>query len=417
MSNRNRISLTGADKFLLALEPERHLEGKTGPTCKYVIELKGALDIPSFIQQVRANEIAQWLAQFYLKKTQRGKSHWSQHTDKEISFSVFQNSSIEDQLYGCILNNNAAPLFHFDILTSKESTVLIFSWHHLLMDGYGAVLFLKNLTSPLKVQPVISQRFPFNRSRFAQMVKVKRFITRSSSIPFAVPTSVPIDRAIPNYFTIEFTQSETEKIEQNALKAGAKFGLGSYLLACIAQEISKSNSISDASKKLDLWVPVPNDMRKKGDTWPIIGNHLSFVYYRIPARSIADTEATVKAINDQLLYQIKNKLPEANSYLMHYLKRIPATTYRRLIKGRNRTSIASFLFTVAAEHPSNFRQFFDCTITNAYSFPPNTDPPGLVAAVNRFDGRLSIIVQSYEHVMKREELKSLSDALQFKFSN
>jgi len=243
------------------------------------------------------------------------------------------------------------------------------------------------------------------------MVKIKRYITKSSSGKIAIPTITSTQKAIPNHVSVAFSQEETKQVEKNALKSGAKFGLGSYLLACTAQQISESAMTSEPNKTNDLWVPVPHDMRKKGDSWPIIGNHLSFVYYRIPARSISDTEATVKSINEQLLHQIKNKLPEANAYLMHYLKKLPLSTYRLLIKGKNRKSIASFLFTVAAEHPSDFTTFFDCRITNAYSIPPNTDSPGIVVAFNRFEGKLSVVVQSYEHTVKREQLIDLTESI------
>ncbi len=411
MSKRNRISLTGADKFMLALEPEHYLEGTTGHTCKYVLELSGELDIPCFIQQVQENEVAQWLAQFYIHPTKASRNYWSEHFGREISFSIHENASVEDQLYHCTLDKNTAPLFHFDILKSKDTTTLIFSWHHLLMDGYGAVLFLQNLVSPINVQPIVPQRYPFNRKSLAQMIKIKRYITKSSSGKIAVPTITSTQKAVPNHVRTEFSQEETKQIEQNALTSGAKFGLGSYLLACTAQRVYESVLTSEPTKTQDLWVPVPHDMRKKGDSWPIVGNHLSFVYYRIPARSIIDTEVTVKSINEQLLHQIKNKLPEANAYLMHYLKKLPLSTYRRLIKGKNRKSIASFLFTVAAEHPSDFNTFFDCPISNTYSIPPNTDSPGIVVAFNRFEGKLSIVVQSYEHTVKREQLIALTQSI------
>ncbi len=416
MSKRNRISLTGADKFMLALEPEHQFEGTTGNTCKYVLELNGRFHVPNFIQEVRENEVALQLAECYIHPSRGNKNYWSHHFNHQIPFSVFEDCSVEEILFKRQLDKHKGPLFGFDIIVNKENTpdettVIIFSWHHLLMDGYGAVLFLKNLVSPIEVQPIVPKRFRFNLNTLKKMIKVKKYITKSSSGNIATTTSNAEKKVIPHYFNSAFSEEETRKIEQNALKHGAKFGIGSYLLACTAQQIMTTDILPEFTKKHDAWVPVPHDMRKKGDTWPIIGNYLSFVYYRISGNTIDSAETTVRSINEQLLHQIKHNLPEANAHLMHYLKKLPLTIYRRLIKGKNRKSLASFLFTVAAEHPSDFNTFFDCPITNAYSVPPNTNPPGLVVAFNRFEDKISIVVQSYEHAVKREQLADLAHSI------
>ena len=416
MSKRNRISLTGADKFMLALEPEHQLEGTTGNTCKYVLELKGRFHVPNFIQNVRENEVALWLAECYIHPSRGSKKFWSHHFNHQISFSVYEDCLVEEILFKRQLDKHKGPLFGFDIIvnnenTPDETTIIVFSWHHLLMDGYGAVLFLRNLVSPVKVQPIVAKQFRLNWKSLQGMIKVKRYITKSSSGNIATPVSQDVSFAISQYCDISFSKEETQKIEQNALKHGAKFGIGSYLLACTAQQIMTTELLPEFTKKHDAWVPVPHDMRKKGDAWPIIGNHLSFVYYRISGSTIDSTTGTVQSINEQLLHQIKNNLPESNAHLMHYLKKLPLTAYRRLIKGKNRKSLASFLFTVAAEHPSDFNTFFDCPITNAYSIPPNTLPPGLTIAFNRFDDKISIVVQSYEHAIKREQLVDLAQSI------
>jgi hypothetical protein len=112
-----------------------------------------------------------------------------------------------------------------------------------------------------------------------------------------------------------------------------------------------------------------------------------------------------------MTHQIKEQIPSAYSHLMNYLRIIPSVLYARMIKGPSGKSLSTFLFTVAAQHPSDLLEMFNCKVTNALSIPPNTYPPGLTFAFNRFEGKLQIVVLSYAHLFSEQEMNQLENDL------
>ncbi|MEO8762244.1 MAG: hypothetical protein ABI388_11920, partial [Bacteroidia bacterium] len=215
---------------------------------------------------------------------------------------------------------------------------------------------------------------------------------------------------------IHFTEQETKQIENNALTLGAKFGASPFYLACAArtvQQILVERKISVTN----FWIPVPQSTRKKGSLSPLVSNHISFLFYRITNAELTDLEQCVTSINNQMISQIRNGLPKAYMLLMSFLKRIPSSLYYQLIKGPQRNSLSSFLFTMAEEHPQDLLKFEGLQVINALSIPPNNFKPGLTFACIKFNNCLQLMVLSFDEILSGKEFTNLETQIKHELIN
>ncbi len=405
--------LLGLDHFMLALERNDSSVGTSGHTCRYLLDLKGDFNIQNFKKTLKENEVAQWLSSLFISSSIISQKYWSIGTPKSIFVEeILTDERLPSKLSKTILHKEGNPLFYFSILrrTNKAST-LVFSWHHLLMDGFGAVLFLENLVQPIERKSVQRKKSTLSLSILKECIKAKKFVDSTSKGEIETMENIFTSEVQQNFKFIQFTKEESKEIERNAQENGSRFGISSYFLACSSIIVAEHLINKNQHKIKDFWVPVPQDTRKKGSKWPITGNHLSFLFYRINKSYFSDKKEMTSDLNQQMLAQIKDKIPTAYSHLMNYMRNIPTGLYAKLIKGPNGESLSSFLFTVAAEHPKDLTKINGCRITNAISIPPNTYPPGLTFAYNRFDDKIQLVIPYYEHLFSEKEMAKIEKGI------
>lgn len=418
---QNDICLTATDCFILALENHIHNQGTSGNTCRYVFEIEGDFNVDALKTTLAQNKASQQMASFALHKgLPLSIPKWRAQTNFNIDVNVYKDDNyLPDYILNKIISSTTAPLFCFDILKrSSGNSTLIFSWNHLLMDGYGAVLYLKQLNSKSSNNSYISlsQKTKLSYTLLKEATKAKFFLSRTSKNPTSsISPEQSYQKVHQKIKVISFTKEETDIIDGIAPKMGAKFGRSPYYLACAARGV-KSILLNRKQTVSNFWIPVPQNQRKKGAQGPLLGNHLSFLFYRINSENLNTIDAGVKDINEQMVQQVKNGIPKAYDVLMNYLKRIPTSLYYHLIKGPQGNSLSGFLFTLAEDHPNDLLNFLDHKVTNALSFPPNTYPPGLTFAFMRFEGKLQVMLLYYNEVLSETEANQLEEQLKFELA-
>lgn len=418
----NSVPLTASDCFILALEKHDHHKGLSGNTCRYLLELEGAINVTDFKNKLTNNNASQYLASLSIKrKRPLAILEWISTPGNNIEITVHESDSFLPELVmKKNISSEQSPLFSFDIIKrSNGNSALVFSWNHLIMDSYGAVLFLKQLNGAGIGSEYVSDGTitKFNLSRLKEAVKAKLFLSASSKKPFSgVSPKTKYSEVNQKIKVIRFSNEETEQIDLNAPKLGAKFGRSPFYLACTARSV-KEILIQRKSTVSNFWIPVPQNKRKKGAGGPLLGNHLSFLFYRLNIQVLESLEQAVKEINHQMVDQIRKGIPRAYDILMQFLKRIPSSLYYKLIKGPQGGSLSGFLFTIAEDHPKELLKFDGLNVIDALSFPPNIYPPGLTFAFMRFEGRLQIMVLYYKEVLSELEMEQLEKQLKFELIN
>jgi len=411
----NNLFLTGADCFILALEKHNRIQGASGNTCRYVLELDGKLDASSFKKKINENETVRYLSSLSVyRKRLFSKPEWKSSAIKDIEVNEYRSDVF---LPGEILAKNfsvdTSNLFSFDIVhRSNQNSCLILSWHHLLMDSYGAVLLLRQLELNDKIiLSVEEEKIKFNLDNIKQAHRAKFFIDRSSRKELSGINIAEVYKSVNQKIKIiAFTKEETQKIENNASLSGAKFGLSPLYLACASRGV-KQILVGRNLPVANFWVPVPQNKRKKGAFWPLLSNHLSFLFYRISHAELSSLKQSVTSINNQMVDQMRKGLPKAYDVLLNFLRRIPSSVYYKLIKGPKGNSLASFLFTVAEEHPNGLLKFEGLNVVNALSIPPNNFKPGLTFAFMKFNNCLQLMVLYFEEVITEKEFSNLEKQL------
>jgi NRPS condensation-like uncharacterized protein len=405
------ILLTSADCFMYTLE--KHMIGREeGSTnvCHYLLELEGKLDVENFRERVMRIEELRWLTSLEPAKTSAiAIPEWTV-VQKTGDIPVLVHHS-DDLMPNHILNQKIKPEEHqlrFDLVyRSNGNTGLIFSWHHLIMDGYAVVLLLTQLAAVGcdKLKDVIDQhpKEILGPKQLVNAARAKFFIDRISRRPLSsIAPKKKLTIQHQKVKTIQFSPEETASLDKLGLSVGARFGRSPLYLAACARSIYQVLQKRGVPVK-DFWIPVPKDLRKKGAEGPLLGNHTSFLFYRLRPDELTSFPNTVQSINNQMMKQVKSGVANDYDILMRYLRRTPTPLYYFWIKGLRGGTLASFLFTVAADHPPEFVTFQDQRIIDAWSFPSGVYPPGLSFAFMRFQNQLQLMINYFEGVITDEE--------------
>lgn len=420
-TNIGRILLTEADCFLETLE-KWHINrtGLSTNVCRYLLELEGTFDADTFNSKINSNKDILWLASLTKHKPHPfALPVWrTTKSITEIPIRIHKSDElIPDEIVNRSMHMDESAICCDIVYRTNGDSALIFSWHHLLMDGYGVVLLLKQLAqdAAAPLHHVLEEE-PKERLRLTQLVNAARakfFVDRISKKPLSTiapdSTTATLHQKVR---TIRFTPDETRQLEKIGPILGAPFGGSPVYLASAARGV-ESILRSKGIPVHDFWIPVPRDQRKKGSSGPLLGNHLSFLFYRLKAEDLCSLERTVRSINHQMVDQIKSKMSRDFDILMKYLRRTPTPLYYYWIKGPQGRSLASFLLTAAADHPDDFTTFAGHTIKDAWSFPPGIHPPGLNFAFMRFRESLHIMVIYFEEVISAREIEQLEKQLRY----
>ena len=404
-----KVALTGADHFILALERHHKFNDPGGKMCRYIFDVEGSLRANDLAKQINSHPLIQWVSRFSIHESFFVKK-WNMSPVSHVCVNELQT---EEEYPAHIFNNNISksngPLLYFDVLHRKNNTTrLVLSWHHLLMDGYGAVLLMQSIAENKKLVIPKPEKLKLERFSFFKAVKAKFFVQWSAKGKISdlfSPSNTPSNFQIR---TLNFSKENSERRKEKAIASGARFGSSPFFLSVILLTLKRTLE-SRGQKEIGFWVPVPQNDRKVGAKWPLIGNHLSFLFYRLFPNDLVSIASAVKSINTQMVNQIKEKMPRAYFYLMHYLKMAPSPLYYYWIRGPKGRTLSSFLFTIASDHPKDFTTIFGAKILNALSLPPNTYPPGITFAVTQFEQKTQVSILSYTDVISKDELDVLEE--------
>src|SRR5690349_12866781 len=148
----DNIKLTAADCFMLALE-KQHIRktGLSNNTCRYLLELSGYVGKEDLNKKINDHPDLRWLASIAPEKRYpMSIPAWrKQAKTYEIPLGEYTTDElIPEEMINERITSHEPPFLRFDLLhRSDGNTALVFSWHHLLMDGYGATLLLRQLAT------------------------------------------------------------------------------------------------------------------------------------------------------------------------------------------------------------------------------------------------------------------------------
>ena len=412
------VELNGADCFLLQLDHLMWSSSKRHNVCTFVLTLDQRIDLENLTRSLLTNSAYQWICGLRLKKGLPFTLAKWVFNDKvelaEINEHHLKNTNdVPDSLLATDLNLNKQAAFKVDLVQLPDNTgsLIVFTWHHVLMDARGGESFIRYLGSketsePKKWVARQTDRLPLKeRADIAQ--KMKQFLYDTSELPLLSLYQKTSIKPVLRYRTLSFSTPQSKQINEQAKVQGAGFLQSAFYLASTACAVTRIQQQRALFTTEDMLVPIPLDRRLRGAQTPIIGNQVTFLFYRLPKQLLLNTqECTIELIN-QMKQLMRSDNPNHYVIMMDFLRRIPGLFYRMMLKAPTKGLMASFFYSDTGDLLQDCDQLFGSSIKKAVHYPPNLYPPGMTFVFSRFQGRLQLTLAYMESVINEQEVDQL----------
>lgn len=417
-----KIILSGADCFHLVLDKHAKKHGAGGNVMRKVFYFNDKLEFKKVDAILKSSPVIYWLCNIKLiYGTMINTAYWKfTNAGNEIILQE-HHMARENEIPESILNRNitvdAKRFIEADLVYySSGSCAFVLSWNHILLDAKGTTLLFEHLNQlTAKAQQDTGLYFPAKEKKqnifqhIKNMYKIKSFVQQSARPPVSSVASTKVKPGDGKTCTkiISFDAGETKKIQDNAIKAGSRFGPTLFFIACCAHVVHSINK--QRNKTGDLWLPVPYDGRLKGATGPMISNCVSFLFYRILKNEFESVPQTVKSLSMQMTRQIKNGIPQKYKMFLNMMRHLPLWLYYFLISNTNKGVFASFLYTSTGDNFSNMKTLFGKPVKNITMVPALTYPPGLTFVFLHHLETLHINIAYSQEIINNNELALIEE--------
>lgn len=393
------IPLNGADYFCLQLDRLMWQASGKRNVCTLVVTLAERLTLADLQQHLGQRPAYQWLCRLRLRAgLPFSLAKWVYVAKAELptisEHHLADSDTLPDGLLSAALDIKSQAPFKIDLLQLGEAeSVLVFTWHHVLMDAHGGELFIRYLGMPAAVNPPSwlapeEPKLPLKiRGKIAS--DMKQFLYDTSSLPLLSLYKENLSKPQARYRVLSFTSEQTQTINGQARQLDAGFLASAFYLAAstyAVAQIQKQRGLLDG----DVLAPVPLDRRKRGAPGAILGNQVSFLFYRLPNAILEDVPAMTAELITQMKALMRAESPQHYTIMMDFLRRMPGFLYRRLLKAPTKGLMASFFYSDTGDSLQDFTALFGQSVKNAIHYPPNMYPPGMTFIFSRCQGALQI---------------------------
>lgn len=410
------FALNGADYFLLQLDKIMLRSSGNNNVCTLVVTLQERLELNDLEHCLSNKPVYQWLRRLRLKKGLPFSLHkWIVVPGVEVpeikQYQLEKNQGVPENLLATAIDpNNQAP-FKIELLQrSKSASILIFTWHHALMDAHGGeslTYYLGSEKTHIQPQWLQQQQIDLPLRERAQIAQdMKNYLHEVSKLPLLSLYKKQSTKPTLRYQLLSFTEAESQLISQRARQYGAGISLSNFYLAATACAVAKIHQ-QRAPLDGDILVPVPLDRRRRGSDDPIIGNQVSFLFYRIPKQILSNLESCTTELIEQMKKLMRDNNPEHGLVMMDFMRRNPGLIYRLMLKGPTAGLMASFFYSDTGESLQKYDNVFGCPVESAVHYPPTMYPPGMTFVFSRFRGCLQLNFGYMEQVISNEEVEQL----------
>jgi hypothetical protein len=139
----------------------------------------------------------------------------------------------------------------------------------------------------------------------------------------------------------------------------------------------------------------------------VLGNQVSFLFYRIPNAVLNDISACTSELIEQMKSLMRSENPSHYTIMLDFLRRMPGFMYRRMLQAPTKGLMASFFYSDTGDSLQDFDELFGQPVRGAIHYPPNMYPPGLTFIFSRFQGALQLTLGYMEPDVSTAEVDLL----------
>ena len=309
------------------------------------------------------------------------------------------------------------------IAVGRNRTFLAMTFDHLLFDAFGAESFVRLFQRKMAGEDITqairqiaftepaglddwSKKFTAGKAFNRRMLA----LTRSRGVR-ALPRPADLKGKPFRFRVLTCDERQSAAILDRAYREAGYMLLMPYLLAVSAQVLHEACG-NGASLPSDYMVSVSTNLRDpRAESEMMFFNHLSFMFFGLPAERVDDRPAIIDSLKRQMYEQVKGDL-QGNIAGASYLMRIlPFRMLVPLMLLPFHGEMSSFGFTSLASHLRSM-ELGGARVTNLLHLPRIPVPPGLGFIANQFNGRLNVVMAYLEGLLSDKQADSMVSSLE-----
>ncbi len=427
VSKRKRY-LSGSDWVISTLDHMMKTATCAGNMSQIVLQLDGPVDgedVRSRLNRfVRRFPVVQGAVARDIKLAPYWKIPAQARTD--VSFRITQAANPEPAGIFPLLEETANARFRddnehlaFHLFPDGRKSVLAMAFDHRIFDARGAEMFL-DLFQKSPEEPASAGDIAFTsshaltdwRKKFIAGRNVNRRIIALSreSAPASLPLPAERGRGY-KYRLLAFGPKETDAIYERAYQEAGYLMESPYILSIVIQAVHRQFN-GRFEKGSSYLIPVTTDLRTgKDPVGETFFNHVTYLFYQIPAKLAGDRAALIAACKQQMYDQVKSGFPKDLEEASLLTRIAPLSLLGKLLHLPLQGKMATFAFSHLGKSSFQSPVFLNRGIENMFHMPRGPVPPGLGFFSSRYNGRLNIVMSYLDGLLTEQEADSLSSGI------
>lgn len=410
----NGHQLTGADHFHLLIDRQMRQRRLSGNISRFHLRLALDADMSRLADALRSDSTLHRVSRLRLRHRWPFAPKWVEADDPTSAvFEHNDTSKVElDALINASVELTSVPVrIDLCILDNGDKHLLI-AMHHALFDHRGMMLFLRSIaggTAPHRF--FIAQSSIDSWTDFQDAVRGMFSAIGSGGWKLATlaDKTTTVSEA-PVFHELELSEEQTIGSDAAARAAGSRPGRSAFYLA--ATLVALRELLDRRGDQAPyFWVPVPHDMRRRGGEGHLVGNDLSFLFFKLMREDLRTVELAVAAIQKQLTAQIRKGSLHHQAAVQRVLRFMPFWLMNAMVGLTTGGRISTLAFSDLGEEREPLRYFLGEEILHMAHIPPVPVPPGLSVVFLRENGKLRVVFGGFHPIMPPAEMQFLSDRI------
>lgn len=416
------VPLSGADVALLAMSDGMRARLGHDASCRLMLRVAGHVDPDALGMRLKISPTWRWLTSLRLGRGPDRRPAWVVTPDAPEAGLRLYHRADDTALWDAVASAEGqvgdprhTPVVRLDLHhVGDETSAIVLTWHHAALDARGAELLMEAIATDglddLGEDVIVGAEPARDEGLWARLMLAKKardFLIRIGlgSVAFVGPRR-PLPAAAPVWRRRVLDEAKTAAADARADDLRASLLRSAWHLVAVGRAL-EPELVSRGVRGRDLLVPVPQDRRRRGAKGPLLGNHISTLFYRLPREALADAASAVQLTGEQLKDRMKGGMPAAYLVLLDMVRGAPGWLLRLLIGLPTLGRVATFGFSDTGRSLDRLAAFRGEAVVEAVHLPANLAPPGLTVIVSRLRDRILLCASSLPDGLDADALDAL----------
>ncbi len=302
-------------------------------------------------------------------------------------------------------------LLRFDVRDGAGATQVLASFHHALFDHQGMLNLLHAVEAGAWHGPAMPSldRAPGPGAwREAVACAAAAFRTAGPRLGSLWVRGAAGEE--PHYQVLRFTVEETARINARARAMGASLSRNAWYMAGVAHGVQAVLERRGRPAPY-LWFSAPVDQRPPTGPGHLLTNLNSFLFFRLEREHLHDPGVALRALNVQLVEQVRSRFPQRYRSLLRAFRHPPAWLASAMFALPSLGRWSSFGHSDLGDLDRMPVTFAGRPVAQVLHLPPVPGPPGLCVVTGRERGALLMVIGRQGLALNEQEAGAFASSL------